>query len=70
VAASAAAPSVAEWCGQAAPRGLATGPLVVLAATAILGVSLVATRRRNEPPRLESAPPSRHGTDGAAGRAG
>ena len=45
VAASAAAPRVAEWLGLAAPRGLATGPLVVLAATAILAVSIVAAPR-------------------------
>jgi len=47
VAAGAAAPAVAEGFGLPAPRGLATGPLVVLAATAILAVSIGAARWRD-----------------------
>ncbi len=46
VAASAVAPRVADRLGLAPPRGLATGPLVVLAATAILAVSVVVGRLR------------------------
>lgn len=46
VAAGAVAPAAAESLGLEPPRGLATGPLVVLAATAILAVSIGAARWR------------------------
>ena len=46
VAASVGAPALAARLGMPEPRGLATGPLVVLAAAAILAVSVVASPRR------------------------
>lgn len=46
VAAGASAPAVTARLGLPEPRGLATGPLVVLAATAILAGSVVAARVR------------------------
>ena len=46
VAAGAVAPAVAAGLGLPEPRGLATGPLVVLAATALLAASVAAARVR------------------------
>jgi manganese/zinc/iron transport system permease protein len=55
VAAGAGAPTMAAGLGLPAPRGLATGPLVVLAATVILAVSIGAARWRHVRARTAAA---------------
>lgn len=59
VAAGAAAPAVAARLGLPAPRGLATGPLVVLTATAILAASVAAARWRRAAAPASMVPATR-----------
>lgn len=56
VAASVAAPAACAALGLVSPRGLATGPLVVLAATAILAGSVAVAHRRRARLRVAGPP--------------